>query len=100
MCVQKINEEAAKFANSARLKREAENDEDHEKSLRNLQEALQELNAQDNHGRSKRSMHTEVKLRLNPGAFIRKATNDYYGCLSTYFTYPGSLTTPGTALDR
>ena len=80
--------------NPARLQREAD-DKDHEESLRSLQEALDELNAQDSNGKSKRA--TEVQVRLNPGAFIRKATNDYYGRFSTYFTYRGSLTTPGTS---
>ena len=92
--VQKISEEAVELNNPSKLKREAD-DKEHEDSLRNLQEALDELNSQESNGKSKRA--TEVKLRLNPGAFIRKATNDYDGCFSTYFTYQGSLTTPGTA---
>ena len=92
---QKISDEAVELNNPSKHthKREAD-DKEHEDSLRNLQEALDELNSQDSNGKSKRA--TEVKLRLNPGAFIRKATNDYYGDFSTYFTYQGSLTTPGT----
>ena len=82
--------------NPTRLKREAE-DEEHEEALRSLQEGLEELMPLDSNGKSIRKSPHEVKLRLNPGAFIRKATNDNYGCFSTYFTYYGSLTTPGTA---
>ena len=40
--------------------------------------------------------YLQVPLRLNPGAFIRKATNRGYhkNDYSTYWTYHGSLTTP------
>ena len=93
LCFQKINAETVKLQGPTRLRRKSD-DKEHVESLRNLQVALDELNAQDRNGKSKRA--TEAKIRLNPGAFIRKATNDNYGCFSTYFTYEGSLTTPGT----
>ena len=93
ICFQKINDETVKLQSATRLRRKSD-DKEHEESLRNLQVALDELNAQDRNGKSKRA--TEVKIRLNPGAFIRRATNDDYGCFATYFTYAGSLTTPGT----
>ena len=61
-------------------------------------EAFEQLFADDHGRRVKRQIlhHTEVKLRLNPGAFIRKATNRGWNKneYSTYWTYRGSLTTP------
>ena len=93
ICFQNINNVAVKLQGPSRLRRKSD-DKEHVKSLRNLQVALDALNSLDGNGKSKRA--TEAELRLNPGAFIRKATNDNYGCFSTYFTYEGSLTTPGT----
>ena len=61
-------------------------------------EAFEQLFTEDHGRRVKRQIlhHTEVKLRLNPGAFIRKATNRGWNKkeYSTYWTYRGSLTTP------
>ena len=73
-----------------RLKRDAE-DHDHQKEMKNLQEAVEKLYARD----STRSSEGQ-KLRWNPGAMIRKATNNGADrTFSTYTTYGGSLTTPG-----
>jgi len=92
-----INDAAVKLANPPAI-REAEErqlENEHEEALRGLQEGLEELMPLDSNGKLVRSSHSEVKLRLNPGAFIRKATNDKHGCFATYFSYFGSLTTPG-----
>lgn len=74
-----------------RLKRNAE-DHDHQKEMQNLQDAVEKLYARD----STRSSSEGQKLRWNPGAMIRKATNNGADrTFSTYTTYGGSLTTPG-----
>ena len=71
-------------------RRDAE-ENDHMIEMNNLQRAVEELNAK----RVKRD-DTGVKLRWNPGAMLRKATNPGGDdTMSTYFTYHGSLTTPG-----
>jgi hypothetical protein len=71
-------------------RRDAE-DNDHMVELRNLQMAVEKLHAK----RAKRDTEGEA-LRWNPGAMLRKATNPGGDdSLSTYFTYHGSLTTPG-----
>jgi hypothetical protein len=71
-------------------RRDAE-DNDHLVELRNLQRAVEKLHAK----RAKRDTEGE-KLMWNPGAMLRKATNPGGDkSMSTYFTYHGSLTTPG-----
>ena len=46
--------------------------------------------------RSSEAEEDEMKLKLNVGAFIRKATrNGRDKTMSTYWSYKGSLTTPG-----
>ena len=47
--------------------------------------------------RQKREAREEqLTLRLNPGAFVKKAlANGKDKTMSTYWTYKGSLTTPG-----
>ena len=81
----------------ARRKRDVE-EEDQMEEMARFHKAFEQLFAQDSAGRVKRQIlhHTEVNLRLNPGAFIRKATNRGYHKkeYSTYWTYHGSLTTP------
>ena len=79
----------------SRVKRDAENN-DHDEEMNNIQEALKQLYAKDSNTRMTRGSSDGVPLRLNPGAFIRKATNNGEDkTQSTYFTYSGSLTTPG-----
>ena len=87
----------------ARRKREADADEEAQMvEMARFHEAFEQLFAEDNARRVKRQIlhHTEVKLRLNPGAFIRKATNRGWHAneYSTYWTYHGSLTTPSKIL--
>ena len=81
----------------ARRKRDVE-EEDQMEEMTRFHKAFEQLFALDSAGRVKRQIlhHTEVNLRLNPGAFIRKATNRGYHKkeYSTYWTYHGSLTTP------
>ena len=73
---------------------------DHELNLKSLHYAFDQLkvdeNAEETH-REKRVPHTKrMKLTLNVGAFIRKAIrNGRDKTMSTYWTYKGSLTTPG-----
>ena len=83
----------------ARRKRGADADEEAQmEEMARFHEAFEQLFAENNGGRVKRQFlhHTEVKLRLNPGAFLRKATNRGFSKneYSTYWTYHGSLTTP------
>ena len=89
------------MANVPKHRRKREADADNEAQMEEMarfHEAFDQLFADDNARRVKRQIlhHTEVKLRLNPGAFLRKATNRGYHAneYSTYWTYHGSLTTP------
>lgn len=87
-------------ASHSRLKRNAE-ENDHEEEMRNIQKALEKLYAKENNPIMTRDSSDGMRLRLNPGAFIRKATNNGGdNTLSTYFTYSGSLTTPGKQYAR
>ena len=74
-------------------------DHDHELNMRGLHFGLNELTEVK---RQKREAKLEeVKLRLNPGAFIKKALqNGYDKTMSTYWTYKGSLTTPGKYIHK
>ena len=83
----------------ARRKREADDDEEAQmKEMARFHEAFEQLFTDDHGSRVKRQIlhHTEVQLRLNPEAFIRKATNRGWNKkeYSTYWNYRGSLTTP------
>ena len=82
-----------------RRKRDVNIDEEAQmEEMARFHKAFEQLFAEDHGRRAKRQIlhHTEVKLRLNPGAFIRKATNRGWNKneYSTYWTYRGSLTTP------
>ena len=84
----------------SRLRRGAENN-DHKDELNKIQRALKQLYAKDSNPRITRGSSDGVPLRFNPGAFIRKATNNGGDTTkSTYFTYSGSLTTPGRQYPR
>jgi hypothetical protein len=92
--------------NNVRRKRDAADDDAQKEEMTRFHAAFEQLFANDNNQRVKRShgggdlheilMFESVALRLNPGAFIRKATNRGYHAndYSTYWTYHGSLTTP------
>ncbi len=93
------------MANVPKHRRKRETDIDNEAQMEEMarfHEAFEQLFAEDNAHRVKRQIlhHTEVELRLNPGAFIRKATNRGWHAneYSTYWTYHGSLTTPSKTL--
>ena len=86
-----------------RRKREADADDEAQmEEMARFHEAFEQLFAEDNASRVKRQIltHTEVKLRFNPGAILRKATNRGFHAneYSTYWTYHGSLTTPSKEL--
>ena len=75
---------------------------DHDMNMRNLQYGFDQLrgpseNQANEIGRfSERQTRTQVKLSLNVGAFIRKATNKgKRNTIAKYWTYKGSLTYPG-----
>jgi len=99
-----IDDEVWKFNHHHNMKKrsieEVETDQDnhnHELNLRGLHFGLNKLTETK---RQKREIgiakQEEMKLRLNPGAFIKKALNNGNDkTLSTYWTYKGSLTTPG-----
>jgi carbonic anhydrase len=96
-----IDETLEDMANVPKHRRKRGSDAEEEAQMEEMarfHEAFEQLFAADNAHRAKRQIlhHTEVDLRLNPGAFIRKATNrGYYANeYSTYWTYHGSLTTP------
>ena len=98
-------EDMANVPQQHRRKRQTDADNEAQmEEMARFHQAFEQLFAEDNTRRVKRQIlhHTEVKLRLNPGAFIRKATNrGYYGNqYSTYWTYPGSLTTPRKELIK
>ena len=77
---------------------------DHELNLKSLQYAFDQLKADENNEETdrvkrqvtRRPHMKRLKLTLNVGAFIRKAVrNGRDKTMSTYWTYKGSLTTPG-----
>merc|ERR1712136_261370 len=72
---------------------------DHELNLKSLQYAFDQLKVDENTNEShrvKRASMKRMKLTLNVGAFIRKAIRSGFDkTMSTYWSYKGSLTTPG-----
>ena len=77
---------------------EQQMEHDHSLNMRSLSygfSKLGKLNKQNE--KEKRTPHSDkIKLTLNVGAFIRKAVrNGKEKEMSTYWSYKGSLTTPG-----
>jgi len=76
---------------------------DHQLNMRNIQYAFSQFkemeNAKETRGVGPHKNHNKkIKMTLNVGAFIRKATrNGADKTMSTYWTYKGSLTTPSCA---
>jgi len=67
----------------------------HGLNMRSLSVGMSEL-AAAKEKRGSKAEPGETKLKLNIGAFLRKATrNGYSKSMSTYWTYRGSRTTPG-----
>jgi len=67
---------------------------DHDMNMRNLQYGFEQLGLSGDSSVDKRAT-TEVRLPLNIGAFIRKATNKgASNKVAKYWTYQGSLTYP------
>lgn len=88
------------FGDHHKKKRSIEEDEtdqddhDHELNMRGLHFGLNKL--AETKRQKREAKEEEMKLRLNPGAFIKKALyNGKDKTMSTYWTYKGSLTTPG-----
>ena len=71
-----------------------ETDYYHEVNMRSLHYGLNQM--KEAKLKNREAAEEEVKLKLNIGAFIRKAIrNGRDKTMSTYWTYKGSLTTPG-----
>jgi len=67
---------------------------DHDMNMRELQYGFEQLRDDGDSSIEKRGQK-QVKLRLNPGAFISKAINKgKANRIATYWTYKGSLTYP------
>ena len=78
-------------------KRAEIDDRDHARNMRNFNVALKKMQASGKNKRDACPADGSAKLSFNPGAFIRKVTaNGADKTMSTYWTYKGSLTTPGT----
>jgi len=75
---------------------EKQMEHDHSLNMRSLSYGFSKL-GKLNKEVEKREPHTDkIKLTLNVGSFIRKAIrNGKENVMSTYWTYKGSLTTPG-----
>ena len=83
-----------------------EDDEDdhvHLHELHHITKHVKHLVEKKNNNIAKRSANSEgysIKMSLTPGKFIKKATDKKLESdkklLSTYFTYRGSFTKPGT----
>ena len=68
--------------------------------MRSLSYAMVETSKAKKEKRSAMAEDAEMKVKLNVGAFIRKATrNGRDKTMSTYWNYKGSLTTPGEYTD-
>ena len=71
---------------------------DHQLNMRNIQYAFSQFKEMDNAKQKREPFNNsmrKIKMTLNVGAFIRKATrNGADKTMSTYWTYKGSLTTP------
>ena len=77
-------------------KRAEIDDRDHARNMRNFNIALKKMQASGKNKRDACPADGSAKLSFNPGAFIRKVTaNGADKTMSTYWTYKGSLTTPG-----
>ena len=77
---------------------ESEIDEvDHDMNMRMLQYGFEQLKeSESSNAKGQRSSDKITRLWLNVGAFTRKATRSGgEGVLAKYWTYKGSLTTPG-----
>ena len=71
----------------------------HEVNMRSLHYGLTQIKDEGIENRA--ATKEAVKLNLNPGAFIRKAIrNGGDKTMSTYWTYRGSLTSPGKYIGR
>merc|ERR1719220_3073330 len=71
---------------------------DHELNMRQLQFGFSQLKVADDAKDTRTPHQKKIKMTLNVGAFIRKATrNGADKTMSTYWTYKGSLTTPSCA---
>ena len=71
----------------------------HEVNMRSLHYGLTQIKEDriENRAPTKKT----IKLKLNPGAFIRKSIrNGGDKTMSTYWTYRGSLTTPGKYIRK
>ena len=69
---------------------------DHELNMKSLRNALTQLKTNDNAKETRAPHMKRLKLKLSVGAFIRKAIrNGADKTMSTYWSYKGSLTTPG-----
>merc|ERR1711962_1402609 len=70
---------------------------DHELDIKSLQYAFSQLKESESETKETRAPHMKrIKMTLNVGAFIRKAIrNGADKTMSTYWSYMGSLTTPG-----
>jgi len=99
--LEKIDDEAWKFhyhkgghGRSVEEKMDEEVDYYHEVNMRSLHYGLNQM--KEAKLKNREAAEEEVKLKLNIGAFIRKAIrNGRDKTMSTYWTYKGSLTTPG-----
>ena len=77
---------------------EAQMEHDHALNVRSMAYGFSKLaQMKEEAALEKREPHTDsIKLTLNLGAFIRKAIrNGADKTMSTYWSYKGSLTTPG-----
>ena len=78
-------------------KRAYHDHKEHEMNMKSLAKGFKRLaRMADNKDKKRANSDGETVLSLNVGAFIRKATNNGADkTMSTYWTYKGSLTTPG-----
>ena len=73
---------------------------DHAMNMRELQYGFEQLRDEGDSSVEKRGQ-TQIKLTLNPGAFISKAINKgKANKIATYWTYKGSLTYPGKSWSQ
>jgi len=99
--LQKVDDKAWEFhyhkdghARSITEKMDDEDDYFHEVNMRSLHYGVNQI--KEARLKNRDLDEAETKLKLNVGAFIRKAIrNGADKSMSTYWTYKGSLTTPG-----
>jgi len=107
MPLEKIDNAAWKFHHQKRAMKEETDEEiteekraelednDHELNMRSLHHGLNKLHKESKLQKKRAVEGGEAMVKLNVGAFLRKATsNGKDKTMSTYFTYKGSLTTP------